>query len=919
MVNGRSARKAGGHPGGAARIHPAFAAALAVVGVVVLMSGFGRAFAQQPAGPVEIRTPFWRVGGGFETSLLINNTISRRIVVKARVYDASGQLIPAQDIELGPLVSVDVDLGGLLNRRAGYGWIALRHDGRPLDVAAQVMIHNRQRNLMFNQGLLPASQHAGNQMVGVSDFDALGGALGESLLVIANAGEKGRRVTVEAVVAGRRGEKSFHLESRQTRLLQLMDLFDGPAGALLRGPLGIRVRHDGSGGDVMVHGLLMGAEGGLAANLRVTDRAKLKSRRALSPALRPAARQKPWLALYNAGTGFLTVTPTVHFRVGSAEHRLDLTSVLLAPDSAHGADLSRSLDQLPPGSEGLGLSLKHDGRPGSLVAELLITDAVTRSVAQASPKDALGETTVGMTFAWRLGGEDNTVIALVNPGDEEITLDGFLTHKDGTYHLGAGEGLRPGEVRHIDIRRLRDKRIEDEGGAALPSNAVAGQAKVFVRNRPGKTAGKLVGQAIQIGGDGSLSAFLSCPVCPPGPSHLTLSPSSLSGNIGTNKRISPKIHWDDGSASLIVNPSAVSWDVDDTGVATVSEAWNNFRVNFKGVGETEIDASASACQYEYVTEDPDLPAECVCQNTVTVTAQPTATATTNEPSLSCPLSVTRGNTLTARVSNLGNADIEWEFLDGGSTTVDKSGGSSWSGKMVTSGRIRATISPPSGPDIVKECTVSVKNRSGWKVSAVSANKRANGYRCSDGTVLGVASPPTGGGARVGASCLAQYAGYNIAQVSGGPNAGYWYVTSISNSGTEFSWAISSAVDSTSSAFYQAQCGDYNSVTNPNGFISGANLRRNTIRHESGSSQSHYANYRAAQNKSANNVGIAGEKETGEPSLDDQEFRDQVDDVLISKHRAIRSATVAEPYSVQHNASGVFQGNVNFLPYEACEE
>ena len=109
------------------------------------------------------------------------------------------------------------------------------------------------------------------------------------------------------------------------------------------------------------------------------------------------------------------------------------------------------------------------------------------------------------------------------------------------------------------------------------------------------------------------------------------------------------------------------------------------------------------------------------------------------------------------------------------------------------------------------------------------------------------------------------------------------------------------------------------MTNPNGFISGANLRRNTIRHESGSSQSHYAFYKSAQNKSANNVGIAGEKVTGEPLLDDQGFREMVNSELQSKHRAIRSATEAEPYSVQHNASGVFQGYVNFLPYESCEE
>ena len=68
------------------RITGAFAA---VMGAVVLLSGFGRAFAQQPTSQVEIRAAFWRVGGGFETSLLINNTQPQQISVQVVVYAAT--------------------------------------------------------------------------------------------------------------------------------------------------------------------------------------------------------------------------------------------------------------------------------------------------------------------------------------------------------------------------------------------------------------------------------------------------------------------------------------------------------------------------------------------------------------------------------------------------------------------------------------------------------------------------------------------------------------------------------------------------------------------------------------------------------------------------------------------------------------
>ena len=511
----------------------------------------------------------------------------------------------------------------------------MRHHGQPLDVAAQVIIRNRQRHLVFNQGLLLPAQYTGRQMVGVSD---LGVSPVGSLLAISNASLKTRRVTVEAVLGNHRWSQTIELSSHKTRLLPLLWPFD--TGAPHETAFGIQVRHDGSRGDVMVHGLLMGA-GGLAANLRVTDPAMLQSRRALSPVLRLRSEQRPRLALYNYSPTFLLVRPLIQYRLGGSVRRRSLSPLLLEPRSAHGRDLSRELAALPAKAQDLNLSLEYEKNRSSPVAELLIMDPASRSVVQATPKDTQREGTIGMTAAWRLDGEANTVIALANPSDtEEIRFRLFLFYNHETYTWAGDKRLPPGAAKHIDIRRLRDEQIEDERGATIPRDAMAGQAKYFVDNRPDQKAGKLLGQAIQIGTGGSLTAFLSCPVCPPDPSHVRLSPLNLSGNIGTSEQITPWIRWADDSESLLVNPAVINWDVENTDVATVSEAWNNFRVNFKGVGTTEIDASASDCHYENVTEDPDLPAECVCQNTVTVTAQPTASAATT-----CP--VPTGETTTA--------------------------------------------------------------------------------------------------------------------------------------------------------------------------------------------------------------------------------------------------------------------------------
>jgi hypothetical protein len=69
----------------------------------------------------------------------------------------------------------------------------------------------------------------------------------------------------------------------------------------------------------------------------------------------------------------------------------------------------------------------------------------------------------------------------------------------------------------------------------------------------------------------------------------------------------------------------------------------------------------------------------------------------------------------------------------------------------------------------------------------------------------------------------------------GPNNGYSYVVSITGVKgpltTGYFYIISPDLQNTSSAFYQAQCGNYNAQTAPNLFISGANLLADATRHE----------------------------------------------------------------------------------------
>ena len=252
------------------------------------------------------------------------------------------------------------------------------------------------------------------------------------------------------------------------------------------------------------------------------------------------------------------------------------------------------------------MSLEHSGVRGSLVSELLVVDAVTGSVAQATPKDMQGEGAVGLSFGWRLQGQARTVLAFANPSaSETITFHASLFYSGKTYGWPGQNTLQPGEVRHIDIRQLRDDQVAGLAGNTIPEDVVAGQAKVFVYNSRVGRGNKLIGQAYQENG-GTLSAYLSCPVCPPSPISLTLSPSELSGHVDTSQSIYADILYGDGSVWPVVNQHAIDWSSGNDQVATVSEIGFNFRVEFNGTGSTTVDATATECVYGPDDSDPYL-------------------------------------------------------------------------------------------------------------------------------------------------------------------------------------------------------------------------------------------------------------------------------------------------------------------------
>ena len=160
-------------------------------------------------------------------------------------------------------------------------------------------------------------------------------------------------------------------------------------------------------------------------------------------------------------------------------------------------------------------------------------------------------------------------------------------------------------------------------------------------------------------------------------------------------------------------------------------------------------------------------------------------------------------------------------------------------------------------------------------------------------------------------------------MSGGPNSGYWYVSSATNSNgsllTTFQWERVPDLDNTSSTFYQKQTGTYNATTNPGGCISGSNLAGSAQRHEIGSVQGHWGFYNDAQNSQSDNLGVVAEGQVGSPSVSQGQFQTSVNNALTSAAQAIQNATEVEPYPVNYDQYDMLLGWTNFPPaYNSCQ-
>jgi hypothetical protein len=302
-----------------------------------------------------------------------------------------------------------------------------------------------------------------------------------------------------------------------------------------------------------------------------------------------------------------------------------------------------------------------------------------------------------------------------------------------------------------------------------------------------------------------------------------------------------------------------------------------------------------------------------------------AAFTVVDTTLSCTSPVTRGQSTTCQPS-IGptGSSYSWKFTDANNNVVSRADTSSatWQGIMVASGTVDLTIDGVA----LTPATATVNDRTNFAFTAVPPIQvMSNTLTCYDGTTTVLPSPPTDG-SQEGFSCANM--AFDTTRVNitdGGPNNGYWYVSSVSDSSgnlpTKFEHIVVSDLLDSTSTFYTSQCGTYSS-SNPAGFIAGSKLKQNVFEHEQGSVLSHWTQYRDAQNNSSNNIGTIIEAIIGTPGTSPPQFADNVRNAGMAAIDRIAQAINEQGVcggSVNHDSSQSckYCGPINFAPYQSC--
>ncbi len=822
--------------------------------------------------------PFWTTEEGKDTLLILNNPDPKPRTAELTLFSHDGRLLSMHEIQLDGTASETISFEELTEGREAHGHFALSFAEDLVFLPAQSIVSDA--NVLWSIDLFDplVALKPSRRVVSLASNTGRGRAT----VVLSN---RGTGELAGSVRWGMGQEKRWRLDGHSTRLLGL-DLRELDEGAF-----SIAIESDRASSGLLTAGYWEGSHGEFVP-LRFKE-ADADFSGLLTGFFTSQARR---LLLHN-GQDRETIASV---RAKTSRGPSYETELHLAPLASELVDLEDL--GVPPEAEGA-LSVLS---PIPLKASVIHADGSGTAVPLKDPTGGVPS----HVFPVRLGESVNTRLLLHNPDDEPMDVGIFL-HFGGRRFAHPLRLLQPDETAAIDLAQVRDDPVVGQGGEAIPQEARMGLARIL-QKRGSKR--KLASLAIVADRETGRAVHLqSCPACPPHIESIFIPQGPLAGPVGGSVSFSVKANYSD---STIADATfECTFDLLDPSIGFVFPG----SVSLQAVGSTSLKAQL----FSEGGFGGEMPAQCFIEIGTPSTQEPVRS---RPPLLSADRnSVTRGESATFTIRNLadGATISNWRFEAAQGTVTRSSNTSSedWSGTIVAPGTVRVTV-VQGGRTFNLSRRIEVTAREGFAFTAVEPVKKNNGFS----QVLTVSNPPTSSNPAIGFFEIRPAFQFFIQIVNSGPNKGFKFVTRVNNFfedvKTTFFWVISEAAETPTSEFYLKQCGDYDKDTNPMGFISGAQLRANTIHHESADAMnSHYFQYRTAQDDSANNLGTVAEAQVAAPSTSQMKFINGLQALLTEKSDRIVAATVVEPcggFVTRDGANNcTFNGFVNFIPYRSC--
>lgn len=569
---------------------------------------------------ITLSVPFWQEGDGFESTLVVNNTTPRAIQLQPVIYRSDGTLINAALVTVDKNGSLDVALKDIAPGIQGRGQVKFSYVGARADLNAQMLIVDGSRSLSFNQFFVNAGNFSSSRMEGVFLVPRPSTRVE---LAVSNMSQQ--EVTVSAVFRSEHAKADalfqgpslpLILEPHQTVVLDARPFLDSDRQSGRYAVTAI-FSQSGAPGDVLVQGLVSDPSDGFSANMRFMQTPELTSGNLYSPVFQLTDAVTPTVVLNNTNSQEVRADLKAYYTVNGNPKQAVLRNVAVPPNSALHVDLDADMRLVPQGATNLGLEIENYG--SGLLADVLLIDGSDSQVLQVSPKGYEKHNHSAHSFPFRIGETLETMVTLANPSDTDEMLYGLFLLFDGKNYTAKENRLRPGEVRNISIKALRDQQIPGQHGELIPLTTTIGQVKVAFHGPPhsanehlGKPVAHIAarsslatdsaapsGHHHSAGSGGRAGAtiidtsrkitFTTCDEYDYLPFELVQFPTAFEGGLGN----------DDATSIILVNydstyedescASVHCWSA-DAGIANLWDGGDGVYVSYNGLGDTEVGA-----------------------------------------------------------------------------------------------------------------------------------------------------------------------------------------------------------------------------------------------------------------------------------------------------------------------------------------